>query len=75
MILVSIYGYTGQVKQSSNHLYNQIEQRYISILNNSWKTLIWAIGLMYAPPLHQPVAYVIFNNPKPSEWQLPHGYR
>lgn len=56
-------------------LYEQIEQRFTAYLNVGSKIFIWTIAINNGLPLLQPIFYMIFSRPEPSQWTLPNGFR
>lgn len=59
----------------SHAIYEQVEQRYSTFVNNVGKAFVGILALMYGLPLRQPIEYMIFNHPKPSDWILSYDFK
>lgn len=63
--------FTGSIQSPA--IYEQVEQRWSSIFEKVAKAFAASVVIMYALPMLQPLSYVVFGHPKPSEWTISHG--
>lgn len=59
----------------SRPLYEKIEEQHGRYTRISFRAVNWVVFGMYLVPLRQPLSYMLFGQPDPGEWTLPHGYR